>query len=250
MYQNEREIEILKVLAEENYVTVKSLSDRLFTSQSSIRRDLQTLEGQGLIRRSYGGAELSKSASGILPFSTRAHRNIAAKKSMAQKAAALVNKGDMVFLDQSSSSYYVAAELRKIPGITVVTNNVEILTLLSQTDLQVISTGGHLSRSNRNCLLGTDAQQLFSQIHADILFFSAKAMTPDGTVYDCDREEICLRHQMLASADKRVFLCGSDKYGQTSGYKQCTADDLHYIITEKPDRELFAPLGPHLEKLL
>lgn len=241
MYQNEREHEIIKILSSENYATVKQLSEWLYTSESSVRRDLKSLEEQGMVKRSYGGAELTKNTSQILPFSTRAHRNVAAKKIMARKAARLINKGDIVFLDQSSSSYYVAAEILKIPNVTVVTNNIEILTLLSQSELQVISSGGHLSKSNRNCLIGTDAQKVFAEVRANILFFSAKTLSKEGTVYDCDREEICLRNAMFANAEKKVFLCSSEKYGQVAGYRQCTVKEIDRIVTEV-DKELFREL--------
>ena len=80
MYRNEREHEIIKILSTEKYVTVKQLSTLLYTSESSIRRDLTSLENQGMVARSYGGVELVKNTSQILPFSTRAHHNIAAKK--------------------------------------------------------------------------------------------------------------------------------------------------------------------------
>lgn len=250
MYQNEREQEIVKILTGENYATVKQLSEWLYTSESSVRRDLAALEKRGIVKRSYGGAELTKNTSLILPFSTRAHRNVSAKKIMARKAAALIHKGDLVFLDQSSSSYYVATEILKIPNVTVVTNNIEILTLLSQSEMQVISSGGHLSKSNRNCLIGTDAQAIFHALRANIMFFSAKTLSKEGIIYDCDREEICLRNAMFANAEKKVFLCASDKYDQVSNYKQCSVSDLDHLITETADKALFKDLDNYRTLIL
>ena len=159
MYQNERELEIQKILSREDYVTVKQLSQWLYTSESSIRRDLASLERRGLVKRSYGGVELVKSSTQVLPFSARAHYNIPAKKIMARKAAALVHEGDIVFLDQSSSAFFVAGELQRRGDITVVTNNVEIISLLSQSEMEVVSCGGFLSKTNRNCLVGDDARK-------------------------------------------------------------------------------------------
>jgi len=233
MYKNERAQEILKVLTAESYVTVKQLSEWLYTSESSIRRDLTALENQGLVTRSYGGVELVKNTSYIVPFSTRAHHNIAAKKIMARKAAQLIHDGDIVFLDQSSSAFYVAYELLNKKKVTVVTNNIEIISLLSQYDVEVISCGGRLSKANRNCLLGADAHLIFDQIHADILFFSAKSLSEDCTIYDCARDEVCIRNTMLANAEKKVFLCDSEKFNRFSGYKQCSLKDIDCIITEK-----------------
>ena len=249
MYQNERELEIRKILMQKGYASVQELSQWLYTSPSSVRRDLASLEKQGLVKRSYGGAEPVKSSSQILPFSTRAHQNIPAKKAMARKAAKMVPDGAIIFLDQSSSAFFVACELQGRADLTVVTNNVEILVLLGQSKLDVIACGGRLSRSNRNCLLGSDAQDTFSQIHADIAFFSARALSADGIIWDCDREEVCLRQSMLQNAHKRVFLCASEKFPLQAGYRQCTLDDVDYMITEE-DAAAFAQLGPLVSKII
>lgn len=249
MYQNERELEIRKILMQKGYASVQELSQWLYTSPSSVRRDLASLEKQGLVKRSYGGAEPVKSSSQILPFSTRAHQNIPAKKAMARKAAKMVPDGAIIFLDQSSSAFFVACELQGRADLTVVTNNVEILVLLGQSKLDVIACGGRLSRSNRNCLLGSDAQDTFSQIHADIAFFSARALSADGIIWDCDREEVCLRQSMLQNAHKRIFLCASEKFPLQAGYRQCTLDDVDYMITEE-DAAAFAQLGPLVSKII
>lgn len=232
MFKNEREREILKYLQINNYMTVLELSKLLYTSESSIRRDLTSLEKQGLVKRSYGGAEPCENPSTAVPFSVRSKHNILAKKAMAKKAAALLKDKSIVFLDQSSSAFFTAEALKTHKGLTVVTNNPEIVVLLSDTDFDVISSGGILSRDNRNCLLGDDAHRIFSQIHADIMFFSVKALTLDGSLYDCSREEVCIRNTMLLNADKKVFLCDTEKFGTYAGFKQCELSDIDIFISE------------------
>ena len=235
MYRNERENEILKLLSSEGYVTVKQLSRLLYTSESSIRRDLTSLEKQGMVSRSYGGVSLEKNSSQVIPFSTRAHYNIAAKKVMAKKAASLIHDGDIIFLDQSSSAFFLAQELLKHAGITVVTNNIEIISFLSQSEIEVISCGGRLSKENRNCLLGSDAHGIFEEIHANTFFFSAKALSLDGVIYDCVREEVCIRNTMFANADRHVFLCDTEKVGHFAGYRQCSLKEVDVMITQDKD---------------
>ena len=250
MYQNEREMEILKLLSAEPYITVKELSRILYTSESSIRRDLSALEKRGIVRRSYGGVELSKSNVTVLPFNVRLHDRVQEKKLIAQKAAALVHDGDIVFLDQSSSAMFVARALMQAARVTVVTNNVEILSLLSQTDLEVFSSGGMLCKNNRNCLLGADAHHIFHQVHANFAFFSTKALSDDGIIYDCDWEEICIRNTMLENAEQRVFLCTGEKIGRRSGYRQCALEDVEYVITDRKEPRLFPALQAYSGKVL
>lgn len=250
MYQNEREVEILKILSHQDYVTVRQLSQWLYASESSIRRDLTALEKRGIVKRSYGGVELVKNSFQVAPFSTRAHYNIPAKKLIAKKAVQLVHDGDIVFLDQSSSAFFVAAELLRKSGVTVVTNNIEIINLLSQSEMEVVSCGGHLSRTNRNCLVGDDAHHIFQEIRANILFFSSKALSPEGVIYDCYREEVCVRNTMLENTEQKAFLCASEKYGHYAGYRQCSLEDVDLLITEREDPEFFRGLDLKNLKLL
>lgn len=232
MLKIEREQEILNALQGTGYVSVRQLSERLYTSESTVRRILAELENKGLIRRTYGGAELLENHTHAASFSARAGQNVAAKQEIARKAAAIVPDGSIVFLDQSTTSYYLAYELRKKKGLTVVTNNIEIAGLLSQTDFEVYVSGGRLSPQMRMCLVGEDAHRIFGEVNADFAFFSAKSLSDDGIISDCSREEICVRNAMLKNAGCRVFLCDSTKFGSHSGYRQCTLSDLDVLISE------------------
>lgn len=249
MLKNEREQEILATLRESGYVTVKHLSERLFTSESSIRRTLSALEAKGAVKRSYGGVELLENHTNIISFGIRTHHNAAAKQEIAKKAAPLVPNGSIIFLDQSSTAFYLAAALIEKKGLTVVTNNIEILSLLSQTNFTVYSSGGCLSESNRVCLIGTDAQKTFGDIYAQFAFFSTKAVSADGIATDCNKEEVAVRQTMLQHAQKRVFLCDSGKYGTVSGYRQCTLSDVDIMISEKDHAACFQAQFPGLSVL-
>ena len=213
MLNKEREQEILNILKKTNgFVTVKQLCEMLFASESSIRRDLKSLEEQGLVKRSYGGASLENSCSTIVTFNHRTRQNVNAKREIAQKASMLIKDGSIIFLDQSSTSFYLAEEIIGRSSLTVVTNNIEIIMLLSNSKIKILSTGGFLSDENRNCLIGGDAQRTFENIYADIAFFSVKAVSEDGIVTDCSREEVVVRDRMLKNAARRVLLCDSSKF--------------------------------------
>lgn len=233
MLKNEREKEIISLLKEnEGFSTVKELCERLYASESSIRRDLTSLEKRGVIRRTHGGAELVTNFSTSIAFNQRAHHNIDAKKTIAKKAASLIKDGDVIFLDQSSSAFYLARELTSGRSLTVITNNIEIIGLLSSTDIKTVSSGGMLSPDNRTCLIGRDAHYIFENIYADLVFFSTKSLSLDGIISDCARDEVIVRGCMLKNASKKVFLCDSEKFGSRSAYTQCTLSDVDYLVSE------------------
>jgi len=250
MLKNEREREIINILkCEDRFISVKELCEKLYASESSIRRDLTALEGRGIIKRTYGGAELLTNFSNVISFDKRYHHSIDAKKAIAKKAAKLIGDGSIIFLDQSSTAFYLANEIVNQSALTVITNNIEILCLLSNSCVKVVASGGFLSNENRSCLIGADAQETFENIYADIVFFSTKSLSDDGIISDCTREEVTLRHSMLENSAKRIFLCDSEKFGTRSAYKQCTLFDVDYLISENEAAKKFAALAPSLKIL-
>ena len=246
--KTDRQNEIYSILGEKGSVSVKELASRLFISESSVRRDLALLEKRGFVKRSYGGAHIVNSAETVMPFGMRTYRNAEAKEIIAKKAIDLIHNGNIVFLDQTSTSYFLAREILKSKSVTVVTNNREVLNLLSNGDMTVISTGGTVSRANTNCLFGQNACRSFQEIYADIAFFSAKALSSDGVISDFSQEEVFVRNAMFSSADKKVFMCDSSKFDTHSAYRQCTLGEVDYLVTEG-DAESFKKSFPRLSVL-
>ena len=250
MYHKEREQEILDILKSSNgFVSTKQLCEGLFASESSIRRDLKSLEARGLVKRSYGGASLANNFSNIVTFNKRTKQNADAKQKIAKKAASFIKDGQIIFLDQSSTAFYLANELIDRSNLTVVTNNIEITMLLANSKIRLISSGGFLSDENRNCLIGGDAQRTFQNIYADMAFFSVKAVSEDGAVTDCASEEVVVRNAMLNNAAKKVLLCDSSKFGGKAPFKQCNLEDVDILISENDRAQHFAAYSERVKLL-
>ena len=232
MKERTRDQLVLDILKENGHTSVRTLCQTLYLSEATVRRCLAGLAQRGLIHRTHGGAALQENYTHAGPFRSRMLLNSAAKRQIAEKAAALVPDGSIVFLDQSSTSYYLAEKLREKDALTVVTNNIEIAQVLSQTDFDVLVSGGQLCRNSRMCLVGADAHRIFEQINADFVFFSTRSISADGVISDCNRDEIHVRSAMLQNAACRVFLCDSSKFGTTSGYVQCSLADVDVFISE------------------
>ncbi|MBR2340390.1 MAG: DeoR/GlpR transcriptional regulator [Clostridia bacterium] len=247
MLKNEREREILNLLKErDGFVSVHELCETLFASESSIRRDLAVLEKRGIVKRNYGGAELITSYSNVVDFSHRTHYRVAEKRAIAKKAASLIKDGSIVFLDQTSTTFYLAEEIKNNHTLTVVTNSIEILGIMSGTGVKTVSSGGILCADNRVCLVGADAHATFEKIYADMAFFSAKSLSGDGVISDCSLEEVQVRRAMMGNARKRIFLCDSEKFNTQSGYKLCTLSDIDYLVSENDKGVEFSGANPSL----
>ena len=166
------------------------------------------------------------------------------KKIMAEKALQLIGERDIVFLDQSSSALFLAQELFRSRKVTVVTNNLEIICADQPAAVTVYASGGRVS-GYRRCLIGENAHRIFENMRADFAFISAKALSPEGVIFDSTLEEVRVKEVMMQNAAKTVFLCDSSKFGTYAGYKQCDLKDVDILISDEPVPESLRTLAPN-----
>ena len=247
MLKSERQEMILEILQECKYITTQELAGKTFSSYSSVRRDLEELEDAGLINRSYGKVELANRNSLLVSYPIRINKNSAQKNIIAKKAASLIKEGDTIFIDPSSSCSFFAKELFHMKGITVITNNVEVMSFMSQSSIDVICSGGLQTSPNRYALVGPIAEETFRNIHADWAVFSARSLTEDGRIYDVHYNETALRKVMLENAEKKLFLCDSSKLRTSSTYYQCSLADIDFMICDSKDVKRFQHEYPNLK---
>lgn len=238
----DREKEIIKILLAEEQVTVAYLADKLYASRPSIRRDLANLEKMQLIHRTHGGAVLNNSsmADSKIPFILRELEHGTAKSKMGRAAAELVNDGDVILLDASTSAYNIIPFLANKKNLTVITSGLKLMQSAGEHGIKVLATGGELITSCMS-LVGPEAYSIIERYTANLLFFSCRGLTVDGCATDFSVEENWVRRIMLRHAEKRVLLCDSSKIGKSYVNAICTVRDIDYIISEKP-------LPPPLDK--
>lgn len=229
----DREKQILEILLKEKRVSVPELARALFISEPSIRRDLQSLEKQNLIKRVHGGAVLEESAlsKNRIPFLIREYEQRDAKALIAKKAINLVNDGDVIFLDASTSCYYLIPFLASRSNLTVITNGVKALMKLAEYGINTISTGGAL---NNNCLalVGEEAYKTIDAYNADVAFFSCRGISDDGYLTDISPEENNVRLRMIRRAKRAYLLCANEKMGKSYFHNLCHKEDITDIIHE------------------
>lgn len=229
----DRERKILEILLREKKATVRQLAEALFISEPSVRRDLAALEKQNVIKRIHGGAALDTTAlsKNKIPFLIREYEQGEAKRQIAQKAAGLVSDGDVLFLDASTSCYYLIPFLASKNNLTVITNGVKALEKLAEYDLNTISTGGALVNSCL-ALVGEEAYKTIEALNADIAFFSCRGLSSDGYLTDIAPEENYIRKRMISHSSRSYLLCASDKIGKKYFHNLCHTDDISGVITD------------------
>lgn len=226
-----QEKKILEILEIQQYASVEELSAVLCVSTSTIRRSLEILQQKGLVTRTHGGVKINSDNNFSPSFTFRIHQNSFEKKKIALSAIKLIKNGDIIFLDGSTSAFYIAEYLKEFENIRVITNGIDTLSLLSKNKILAYSTGGQVSSENPSVLVGRYAEDMICNFHADIAFFSAQAMDNDGEIYDCFEDEIFLRRAMIKNAKTKVFLCDNTKVGKSSPYHLCSLKDIDYVAS-------------------
>ena len=232
MLKNKRHNEILEILKQEGFAEVRVLGERLYASQPTIRRDLDFLEKQGYIKRSYGGAVLANDKTDT-PISFRKSTNAKEKTHICKLAATLISSGALIFADASTTVSHLSSFIQKNDNVTVVTNGYYLCNLLAEKDIKVFSTGGRLLK-NSMAFVGSVAEETVGKFNADILFFSSSSLDATGLISDYSEEEISLRSAMKSGSGKSVFLCDSSKFNKTSAYRFFPLDEIDYTVTDTP----------------
>ena len=231
---SEREKDILRIIYDKRSVTVKELAALLYTSESSVRRDLEHLEKQHLLKRFHGGARLE--ANGIspikVPYIMRELTYSDEKVLIAKKATSMVHDQNLIFLDSSSSAAAILPFLNGFRDITIVTNGLETLNRALDYNFKAMCVGGTLSRSAR-AFYGEDAYRMARNYFADICFISCAALDRLGEVCDVSIEENEMRRAFMAQSNHTYLLCTSEKLGLRKFHRCCNVSELDGVIAVK-----------------
>lgn len=220
---------LIRLIEENGFATVKYLAKVTFTSESTVRRQLTELENMGLIKRSYGGAEIRKDNINT-PIELRLQKNHKAKDAIARKAAEFIYDNETVFIDGSSTCLHMGQYLSAKKGLTVYTYAAELCAILAAHGINVYCLGGRYDKVSK-VFTGEYAIKMIESIYFDAFFFSDSGFC-DGIISDYNEAETHMRRALLAQSARKYFLCDSEKFGKRSPYILCTEKDVDGIITE------------------
>ena len=230
----DREERILAALLEKEFMSAQELSAKLYVSLPTIRRDLIKLEQKGKIVRTHGGAQLlTQAADQKIPFYLRQQEQNDAKSQMAQKAVELIQDGNIIMLDGSTSAHSIIPLLSRFNNLIVITCSAKSAFLLGEMGIQNICTGGRMITGSL-CYVGEDAERTVSNYNADLVFFSCRGLSESGWLTDTSVEENRLRRCMLRQSGRRVLLCDSSKMGNVYLNSLCHLAEVDELICEEP----------------
>jgi len=221
----------LQVLSSKGFASMTELVQLLSVSESTVRRDLETLEGQGVVRRTHGGAVLIKDSAGHrMAFNERQTTATAQKQAIAQAVAAMIPLNQTVLLDGGTTCYQVAKAIRG-KRLNVITNSVPIASLLA-TDLEpeVTLIGGYVY-PRTGVTLGATAQRMLADVHASQLVLSCAAIGPEGA-FNANQMMVDVERAMMQAADQVILAVDSSKLGTRAVVRLCDLNELDAIVTD------------------
>lgn len=239
MFAVERQKKILDTLKNEGSVWVSKLSHELGVTEETVRRDLEKLEKQEALVRTHGGAIPIAESNHEMSLEKRKHLNADIKEKLAKEAVKHIVPGDVVFLDASTTTFYMARELKNLKDITIVTNSIRVVSeLAGYSNIKVIGVGGYVS--NNQSFVGTLACNYIQEnCYANKVFFSSRGITRAGGILDSNEQEWAIKQCMIKNSDKKYYLCDKSKIERIGFAKLAAFDDIDYFITEKDfDKDL------------
>ena len=239
----ERQKRIIEILNNDGSVLVSKLSEELGVSEETIRRDLEKLEKQEALIRTFGGAIPLDEKIYEHSLEKRKNTNISAKERLAKEAAKYIKPWDTIFIDASTTTFYMAKEIKKIQNVTVITNSIRVINELSGIkDIKVIGIGGILSQNQS--FVGSQAEDIIKNTYfANKMFFSSKGiMEEDAWVLESNEQECAIKQKMINNSTERYYLCDESKVGRVGFVKLTPFSKIDYFISD------FTPSEKWLEK--
>lgn len=232
LFPEERWQRIEALIREDGRVSVDDLSSLFAVSKVTIRSDLDELERRGVLVRTHGGAVAVDVSRAELTFKDRVRVNIDAKKRIGEAAAALVQHGDAISLDASTTALQVAKRIKDRHELTVVTNSLYIaLELEDAAGVTVVMPGGIL-REGSVSLVGELGEAVLSRVNVQKGFFGVKGITLEEGLTDVNAFEVQLKSAMVRVAKQVIAITDHTKWGRVAFSSFASIDQVDMVITD------------------
>ena len=234
----EREETVLEYLRLHREATVSELCRALFVSEPTIRRDLTRLASAKKIIRTHGGAYYRGVPGENLPQEFREKENSDKKTEIGRKCLSLINDGDTVMVDASSTALPLLHMLGSKGSIVLITNSTKAPLILADTGVKVMLSGGEVA-TNTYGLVGGYAEKFIDGFNADICFISVTNLSLKGEATDNSIGENLVRRAMLSRSKKKVLMLDSTKIGGPCISNLCNLEEFDYVVSDKDLSPLF-----------
>lgn len=228
---NTRRTKIIELLSKEGEVYVQDLAQDLHVTTMTIRRDLDSLEREGALIRTHGGAVLAKA--GIIEFSfkRKGEEHSLEKRAIAQEVAEFIEPGMTVALDTGTTALEVANAIAGLDNLTVLTSSLVIAsTLYARDNINLVLLGGKARRGSPD-LTGWLTEENLKHFRVDVTVVGADGADQDG-VYTSDESVARVTQAMIATAGSGVLALDHSKFVRPAFLKYAAWSDFDHVVTD------------------
>jgi len=230
-----RRIKILEMLKTHGQVNVNELSESLGVTGVTIRNDLAQLEKKRVLIRARGGAiKLEQNiADEDYPLSDKQKKHLFEKREIGKKAAELIEESNTIIIDSGSTTYELAKNLKKFNDLTVITNALNVATLLAEyNNINVIVPGGMLKKNSLS-LVGILAEKGFKDYFCDKLFLGVDGFDLDFGISTPNPEEAHLNQIMIEISKEVIVVSDSSKFQRRGFAFIAPVNKIDTVVTDK-----------------
>ncbi len=232
MFTEERREKIKQLLSRDKSVYVDDMTEKFKVSAVTVRKDLKALEQMNVLVRTHGGAIMTENSSLDLPLFEKQKIRAREKSDIARQAGKLIEEGDVVILDNGSTSTFIAREIKERKNITIITNAVNIASELASSKLDVIMTGGNL-RQQSFSLIGPGAEASLRNMTANKYFMSVDGIDLKAGFTTPNTMETKISQTMMKVAKEIIVVADTSKFGQRRACIICAINEVAQLITNK-----------------
>ena len=237
MAQKDRVFQILDLIRAKQKVSVSELSAKFGVTGETIRRDLERLEREGYVARTYGGAVLIQQPPGHVNYTERAVQNVEAKIEMGELTASILPSSGAIGCDASTTVLSMIPYIKDNPGITLLTNSIRILNDFMYDKIRIISTGGNL-RSRTQSLQGEAVNRSMEDYFLDACVLSCRSLDLENGIYEGDEEEAYFKNIMVEHSRRVIIVADHTKFNKTSLIRTLPYEKVDVLVTDrKPSDE-------------
>lgn len=223
---------IMNILEQKGSVKVSNLVQQFQVSIETVRRDLEYLEKEGLLKRVYGGAVIDSPKSSQVAMTVRKQKYEKEKNEIAETALQYIQEGQSIAINASTTGLKLAQVLKhKFSELTVLTNSILIANELLETDYTVILAGG-IYQKKESSFNGKISEDMIREFYVDTAFVSVSGVSLTYGITDYDPDELRIQKAMLQIAQQTIILVDSSKIDTRSLLKLAEIEDVNMIITD------------------
>lgn len=233
---NVRRMKMIEFIRRSPVTTISDLADFFSVSTETIRKDIEYLDSKNLVVRIHGGVAPKEYKSNEPSFADRSAQNLVQKQKIAQAARDMIKPGDSIIIENGTTlqelTKLLAGDKELLNSLVIITMSFRIMEILqSSTYSNVFFLGGRV-RKDDFMTCGHYTLSMLKQFHVDKAFIGGAGINTDLILTDYFDEEVVLRRQIIAAADKTFLLADSSKMNKTTIFSVCRLQDIYSLITD------------------